>query len=491
MGFKETKLELDMVSFTVGKPLEDAVRDLSRRTPLGALLASAEWEMVAARIKRAAFFSSQVEDERLLAEMQERIRMYLAGERRRLADGGQGAFQDKAKFLDEMREILKQRGYVPPEGKAGGLKDLSSAKRLRLIWDMNIAQANGYAAWKADQNETSLKFWPAIEFVRIDPRVERRDWPVKWAAAGGKFYGKAGRDYPEAPGRMMALRNDEIWTRLNRFRVPWRPFDWGSGMGTRKVKLAEALQVGVVDKDSPVQAVRDAPFPAYQGTVTGMTALMEERLRSKYGGNLKIDDDGKINDNNSDGNVDDIQGEITRLAREVAERGRDAFRRSGYADGTSPWPSGYEAGSEEREILASTSAVAAGRKYLYHEEWPSHIDSESLVGILRAYLPDKVTVSLKDGHIHAWRPDLVDLNVDELVVAAKKSENGRLLGYGQNLFDRPSVTVSFSDAKGKVVGGFFTAPETAREYAKIRLKDFTDASDEPLTVKINGKEVEF
>ena len=164
---------------------------------------------------------------------------------------------NRGRFIEEMRALLTQAGYKRGDAKRGSLQDLKSIRRLSLIWKMNLDQAMGYSSWKSSQSEVMLKMWPCMEFVRLEPRLEIRDWPTIWQDHGGKFYGSPGIDYPNAPGRMLALRNDPIWPAINRFGVPWKPFDWGSGMGTRNVPRDMAVRLGVITGDEPPQLAQD------------------------------------------------------------------------------------------------------------------------------------------------------------------------------------------------------------------------------------------
>jgi hypothetical protein len=87
-----------------------------------------------------------------------------------------------------------------------------------------------------------LDQWPAQELIRvIDSRV-KRDWPARWAEAGGEFFGP----------RMVALKNDPIWTRLSRFGLPYPPFDFNSGMDVRDVDRDEAMALGLIDRDTQI-----------------------------------------------------------------------------------------------------------------------------------------------------------------------------------------------------------------------------------------------
>jgi hypothetical protein len=281
-----------MIDFVTGVPLDEAVEQISRRTPIGTVLSSAEWEMVDAEIRMRTFWAARLESEKLAAEMQRRIAQRIALERSKLADGSEGVTMDRRRFIDEMRVEFKKAGYRPEPGKEGTLQDFTSTRRLGLIWDMNLDQAQGYAQWKTTMDPDILRATPAWEFVRLESRRERRKWPVIWRAAGGEFY-PGPSEYPE--GRMIALKTSEIWVRINRFGVPWKPFDWGSGMGTRNVRRKECIALGIL-KEGEVQKPLDTPFN--QGAEASLKGIPPERRRA-------IEDDFR-------GDVE-IEGDVIRL----------------------------------------------------------------------------------------------------------------------------------------------------------------------------------
>lgn len=96
---------------------------------------------------------------------------------------------------------------------------------------------------------------------------------------------------------------------------------------------------------------------------------------------------------------------------------------------------------------------------------------------------------LRDNHIHAWRPDLLDLAPEAIQALSVAGENGVLLGYGQNLGVEPYAVVSILDEDGVLIGGFQAPASTAKVYAAARAKDFTDALGKPVRILIEGEEV--
>lgn len=270
-------------------PLRDAVEQISQRQAVGTRLSSAEWDVVPAEIRLRTMWAARLEQERMAASMQEKVAQFIALERTKLEDGGEGVFMDRGLFMEKMRAEFKKAGYRPDPKKKGTLQDFTSAGRLGLIWDMNPAQAQGYAQWKTGQSAVALKMWPAMEFIRLENRVERRAWSAKWKALGGKFY-PGPSEYPE--GRMIALKNDPIWKALNRFGVPWKPFDWGSGMGTKNIGRREALALGVVKEGDAPQAAEKVPFNANaQASVKGISPARRRAIEDDFLGDVEIEGD--------------------------------------------------------------------------------------------------------------------------------------------------------------------------------------------------------
>lgn len=475
-----------MFTLTTSQPLDEAVATISRKTPVGSVLTSREWELVPAEIKQRAMFSARVENERLLAEMQLRLQSRIELVKK------DGRTMDRGVFIEELREELRREGYQRgADVKRGSLRDLKSSRRLGLIFDMNVSQAQGYAKWKMDMDPDILDASPCYELIRVRAKREIRSWPLVWEEAGGMFYGEPGPDYPRAPGRMIALKTDPIWRFISRFRTPWPPFDWGSGMGLRSVRRTESDRLGVT---TPGQRILPLAVPFNQDHSMSVAAVPEEgreRLRSTFGDSIRFDGDRAVMQRERsletyEQRKKDISTSLKERARDIAERGRGEIERFRSENDVAAWASGVES-----EILASTSAVAVGRKQLYHEQWPGDPQGAEIVArLIRQWLPDEVAVMARDGHVHAWRPDLLELTPDQIQALSVAGDNGVLLGYGQNLFVEPYELVTIQNDQGVVIGGFYAPAKTASVYAKSRARDFLDALGATLRVFIGGKEVQ-
>ena len=478
-----------MIDFAIDRPLQDAVDRLGNKTPIGAMLSSREWELTPLELRDRAFWMARVEEERILAEAQRRIMQAIRQER-----DGSDRLMDRGRFVVEMQAILRELGYRPDPAKRGGVQDLSSSMRLTQVWRMNLDMAQNYAAWKARQNDVSLLRAPAQELIRVESRIERRLWPRIWREAGGQFYGQPGPDYPDAPGRMIALKTDPIWRKISRFNVPWPPFDWGSGMGLRSVRRREALTLSTKDgrrllrESDPPQRPQDIPFNSgLEASAKGILDAGLERLRSDFGDAIRFD--GETISYQRDTSTDNGHREDT-IREELRDRARSAFRRGEAAlesggrgrlaegAGGLPLP-----GEIEREILVSGAAVEVGRKRLYHDEYGEQL-GEAVADLMRRALDPRVRVEVIDGHVLAWRPDLTPLSARQLYEfsSGPTPANGPLLGYGPGgLGTIPHVQVLIRDPEGNLVMGFHAPWRNARPFAEARLRDWNDATGERYT----------
>lgn len=202
---------------------------------VGSELDTAGWDRVAAELKDRAFFSSKVEEAKILHAARQMCAEVAEGKR------------SASEFRRDMRALLSKMGV--PEGD-GSLKDLYSTKRLDVLRETNVRQARGWAQHMEGTTQGALMAFPAQELVRVYEREQPRDWEARWAAAGGQFY----------QGRMVALKNDPVWTAISRFGTPWPPFDFGSGMGVEDIDWEEAVELGLLEEDDPPPEMHEEGF---------------------------------------------------------------------------------------------------------------------------------------------------------------------------------------------------------------------------------------
>lgn len=238
-----------MIDLSNPTPLAEALESLGRRAVMGTGLGSAALEGVPAALLRRAFVSAKVRQAGMALALKRGIEKAI-----KLELNG-----DRASFIAEMQSVAEALGARPAEDDParGGIGDIGSRARLKLIYDVQTRLAQGEAQWRAAQDPDLLDAFPAFELVRGEGRKEWRHWPSRWEEAGGELILEDGGTYPE--GRMFARANDPIWERISRFGVPWEPYDFNSGMVRRMVPRDEAEARGVI---APGEEVPPSDFEA-------------------------------------------------------------------------------------------------------------------------------------------------------------------------------------------------------------------------------------
>ena len=244
--------------------LADAVAKMDRKSPVAVALTSAQWEDVPVAIRERSQFSAKVASARLLQHIQDQTRSTLAWETEKIAASdraaGGEAFIDRSSFIASARKIAIEEGInTTTPDKYGTVRDIRSAKRLGLIWDMQTGMASEYARWKANNDPDVLDAYPAQRLVRIEERDHPRPswfWPSRWAEA----YSKSGAVVTALERDMVALKTSGIWVALSRFGTPWPPFDYGSGMGLEDVSRDEAESLGLLKPSESLTPEVDPGF---------------------------------------------------------------------------------------------------------------------------------------------------------------------------------------------------------------------------------------
>jgi hypothetical protein len=221
-------------------PFELAVQRLAGKTPVASALRTAEWREVAIGLRERAQFSAGVTSMDVMRSIQGLLEEWVTLGR----DNPGQAFMDQSKFVADMRAVL---GAAPGDSK--DLTDITSRRRLEMIYDIQTRDAMEFGRWKAGQDPVLLDMWPAQEFLRIEDRIKPRlNWAERWVAAGGRMF----------QGRMIARKDDPVWESLSVFGRPWPPFDYQSGMGVVDVPRAEAEALGVIGPEDKVAETEGA-----------------------------------------------------------------------------------------------------------------------------------------------------------------------------------------------------------------------------------------
>lgn len=259
-------------------PFKEAVALLQRQGMLPSNLSAARLAEIEASIRQSAMFSARVTDEHFLQLAHNLISQIVDPG---LTSREPGSYMDRAKFRELTREYLKSIGYTPEAGKEGTIQDLASDGRLNLIADMRTQFAQGHAQHAQSNAPGAIDAFPCQELFRlIVPRGLPRDWPARWTAAGGQLY----------HGRMVARKDDPIWTRISRFETPYPPFDYNSGMWTKPVSRRIAVALGVITPEEVVPPTVLPFAPDLRAGVRGHApALVEAAAASLRAKGIKVE----------------------------------------------------------------------------------------------------------------------------------------------------------------------------------------------------------
>jgi hypothetical protein len=261
--------------FTAPMPYDQAVSRLQAKTPVASALSSADWAAMPLALRDRAFFTAQVAQIKTVAALQAKLEDSLS---LRSFTSGEG-FVDRSKFIADLRKTL-----AAAPGDSGELTDLTSSRRLGLIFDFQTEDAQSYGRYKADQDPDLLNQYPAQELVRIESREEERDWSTRWAEVGGTFYGS----------RMIALKTDPLWQKLSRFGRPWPPFDFGSGMGLEDIDRDEALELGLIKPSERLASSVTAFNDSLQASVPQASPALLEGFKQIFGDQVDVARDGTL-----------------------------------------------------------------------------------------------------------------------------------------------------------------------------------------------------
>jgi hypothetical protein len=234
----------------------DGLKALVRRKASPASFNSAEWQAVAPAIRQRSFFSANVESAKVLNRF-----------RNMLLDWQSGAVEDivspagipskayKVSGLADFREkagrLLISEGLATREDfKGGGIQNIASMSRLKLIFNTNTQQAQEFAAYEMRVTDpVRINLFPAARFVRRPGAIEPRLRHV------------------EAQGAVRRYDDFTFWLRQNAadiggFDVPWGPWGFNSYMTQEPVGRAEAEQLKLVRKGEKVAALNLTPWGA-------------------------------------------------------------------------------------------------------------------------------------------------------------------------------------------------------------------------------------
>lgn len=225
--------------------IEAVVKHLSK-TATPADLSAEQWADIPRAIRERSFFSARVTNTRHLQKIKDSVESILAPRIEQNEDGTRATRgMDPATARLEIKQLLESLAY-DPGAKRGTIQDLSSDQRIDLQIKQNTEAAQGFGQFVQGTAPGAIDAFPAQELIRVEDRMEPRDWEARWREAGGQFFG----------GRMIALKSSPIWETISRFGVPYPPFDFNSGMWVQDVPRSEAEELGLISPAEQAVAPR-------------------------------------------------------------------------------------------------------------------------------------------------------------------------------------------------------------------------------------------
>ncbi|HSM84595.1 MAG TPA: hypothetical protein VLT16_00530 [Candidatus Limnocylindrales bacterium] len=264
------------MQFVKPMPFDEAVQKLGDKTPIGSALLSAEWQDVPVALRERALFSSQVENVRFLQRAQGALDDFLTSSREDLGDGVTALKTgSRAQFIEQMREFALSEGMGPiDESMAGGLRDITSERRLGLIFDTQTRQANDYGYWRQGMNADVLDEFPAQRFIRVQDVKQERDSHKKFE-------------------NQVYLKSDPIWADVinEDFHVPWGPWAWGCGHDVEDVDRDEAESLGLLQPGDQVEPDTRNFNENLQASTAGLEPELVQKLQDEFGDQLVVEGD--------------------------------------------------------------------------------------------------------------------------------------------------------------------------------------------------------
>lgn len=213
--------------------MPSALQTLLAKQLMPTILSSAELEALDKAITERSIFAAGCDHLRIVQSIRDGARGIVSGE------------ATNADARRTLREALNYYDYKLAPGREGTISDLRNIPRQKLIVDMNVRQVRNYA-WRESLLAENSDKKVAWELIRVGRRQVPRDWDGRWMEAVRQLTPEERRAV--SPNGKIALITSRIWSILSRFKTPYPPFDYNSGMGVRVVSGE-----GLVDTSSPKQ----------------------------------------------------------------------------------------------------------------------------------------------------------------------------------------------------------------------------------------------
>jgi hypothetical protein len=334
-----------MEYFISPTPYDEALKKVDQRLPVASKLKSWQWSKVPVELRERAWFSATVENARFLQHSRDLLESYIALERETTTSGQQAL---RAGGRERFVKLMQQTAFAEGLGLAGepgmgGIQDVSSEARLKLIFDTQVKAAESYAKFMHGQDPRLLAAFPAQRFIRGEITFAPR--PLHNANTG------------------VVKRKDDLqfWLSMNRadiggFDVPWGPWGFNSGMDVEDVGRKEAQRLGLI---APGEVPKPTPADFNQGlsaSTDGINPDILEKMRSALGDNIE-EKGGRIYWKSLKG---ELQREEKAQRAKLAREKRKAERENPYT--TDGWPKDLNSFEEVSLLGGSTGAKLVRHK---------------------------------------------------------------------------------------------------------------------------------
>ncbi|HEY4415725.1 MAG TPA: ADP-ribosyltransferase, partial [Verrucomicrobiae bacterium] len=265
------------MEFIAPTPFVEAIKKLGDQQIVASSLSSSEWQDLPQELRDNAYFSSRVESAQFLQRSQDVLGDFLAGNRK-TSDGGELmlATGSRAAFVSQMQGFLEKEGV---KRGGGGLTDITSEKRLGLIFNIKAQQSQDFAAWLQGMNPSVLNEFPAARFIRVKAVKEPR---------------QSHEQYQD----QVYLKTDPIWWLvINKdFGVPYGPWGWGCGHDVEDVDRDETESLGLIkagDKVVIPAAMQKflKPNQNLQASMKNLAPELLQKLKDEFGEKIVIEGD--------------------------------------------------------------------------------------------------------------------------------------------------------------------------------------------------------
>lgn len=284
-----------MAILTEPMTFEEALAKLRDKRAIASRFNTRDWQRVPVAIRERGFFSATVASAKVLNAFKKLIDDYLTGAREQITmpDGSLTTklkVGSRADFVELAAEVAKAEGLgdiLPPgvgrsrRGVITEIQDIASNRRLNLIFDVQVEQANSYGRYTQGNDPILLDAFPAWKFVRgHEVKIKRPDHE-KWENAIRR---KDDLDF-------WLARNDPAF---GGFGVPWGPWGFNSGMDVRNVPRRDAVKLGLIGIDEQIRNPQLDFNVRMKADIANMDPKIKQELMREFGAMVTENNKGEL-----------------------------------------------------------------------------------------------------------------------------------------------------------------------------------------------------